>query len=124
MNAAGKNEAVASAQTQTVPKRKRHHRTNSGSPRSSGCSRNSSVRTSVVVDAETQTDYMDVSDADISPSYSSNSGFQANTRTSQPQKVILKEIQDSDDELNNGNIVQLQYLAQYAQPGLSLFLPA
>lgn len=126
MNSAGKIESVTtktSAQTQTAPKRKRHQRTNSGSPRGSASSRTSSFRTSIVVDAETQTDYMDVSDTDISPSYSANSGFQANTKTpSQPQRVVLQEIRDSDDELNNGNIVQLRYLPQYTQPGLYLFL--
>lgn len=43
-------------QTSTGSYRKRHHRTNSGSPRSSGFgSRASSCRASIVVDAETQT---------------------------------------------------------------------
>lgn len=83
LNSSNKPETVTqtSAQTQTS-KRKRHHRTNSRSPRSSGCSRSS--RCSTVVDAETQTEYMDVSETDLSPS---GGNSVSNFGVAQPQKV-------------------------------------
>lgn len=118
LNSSNKPESVThtSAQTQTSLKRKRHHRTNSGSPRSSGCSKCSTARTSLVINAETQTDYLNGSDSDVSPSPNpSGHVFPADLHTNS-QKVILHEFR-GDDEGDNGNIVHLHYVAQQTEPG-------
>lgn len=121
LNASNKPESITqTVHTQTAPKRKRHHRTNSGSPRSSACSRTSSTRTSIVVDAETQTDEMDISETDLSPSgYYSSTTLHSSFRHPQPQRVIVQEIRngDSDEEGSNGNVVHLHYMAQHPQEG-------
>lgn len=121
LNASNKPESITqTVQTQTAPKRKRHHRTSTGSPRSSGCSRTSSTRTSIVVDAETQTDEMDISETDLSPSsYYSSTTLQSSFKHPQPQRVIVQEIRnsESDEEGNNGNVVHLHYMAQHPQEG-------
>lgn len=98
--------------------RRRHSRTNSGSPRSNGCSRISSSRSSVLVDSETQTDYMEFSENDLSPSNSNTTTIHSNTsRPSQPQRVILQEVLHSSDGENfNGNSIQIHYMAQHTQP--------
>lgn len=70
------------------------------------------------MDAETQTDSMDVSDPDLSPRTSSppsstqQLGMATNSSiTSYPQRVILQEFKDSiDKESRNGNCVQLYYM--------------
>ncbi|XP_076271858.1 mitogen-activated protein kinase kinase kinase 13 wallenda isoform X3 [Rhynchophorus ferrugineus] len=114
-------------QTSTGSYRKRHHRTNSGSPRSSGFgSRASSCRASIVVDAETQTDCMDISETDLSsPTVSCpNTLLPFNTAlpTGYPQRVILQEFKPSDDnEGLNGNSVQLHYMVQHSRTSLPLF---
>lgn len=100
-------------QTQSSISRKRHHRTNSGSPRNSRASRSSSSRTSIVVDAETQTDYMDISETDLSPT-SSCPPSGSSISTVYPQRVILQEC---EDEGANGNRVQLHYMVPHAEPG-------
>lgn len=83
--------------------RKRHHRTSSGSPRSSRTS-----RTSIVVDAGTQTDSMDISETDLSPA----------ATVKYPQRVILQEFRTgSDEEGSNGNIVQLHYMISHSEAG-------
>ncbi|CAH1123108.1 unnamed protein product [Ceutorhynchus assimilis] len=114
-------------QTSTGSYRKRHHRNNSGSPRSSGFgSRASSCRASVVVDAETQTDCMDLSENDLSsPTISCNNTFVPHNTalpTVYPQRVILQEFRSvTDDEGQNGNSVQLHYLMQHSQPSIPVF---
>lgn len=116
LNSASKPESVA------VPKRKRHHRTNSGSPRGSGRFRNSSTRMSI--DAETQTEYMDVSEPDTSPSgLFANNTFQSGLKLPQPQRVILQETRTSgsDDEGSNGNRVKLHYLVQHPRQMIQVF---
>lgn len=80
--------------------RKKHYRSNSGSPRNLS---SKSSRSSTVVDAETQTDSMDLSETELSPIYDLPS-------KRIPQKVILREIRnESDDEGCNGNLVQLRF---------------
>lgn len=112
-------------QTSTGSYRKRHHRTNSGSPRSSGFgSRTSSCRASIVVDAETQTDCMDISENDLSsPTVScNNTVMSTGTPTVYPQRVILQEFRrDSDDEAVNGNSVQLHYMVQHGHSSVPIF---
>lgn len=123
LNASNKPVSVTqTVHTQTAPKRKRHHRTNSGSPRSSGCSRTSNTRTSIVVNAETQTDEMDISETDLSPSgcYSATTLHSSFRHSQQPQRVIMHQItanSESDEEGNNGNVVHLHYMAQHPQDG-------
>lgn len=121
LNSSNKPESITqTVQTQTAPKRKRQHRTNSGSPRNSGSARTVSTRTSTVVDAETQTDEMDISETDYSPSgYHSSSTLHSSFRHPQPQRVIVQEIRnsESDEEGNNGNVVQLHYMAQHPKEG-------
>lgn len=117
--------------TQTsVSSRKRHHRTNSNSPRNSRCLRPSSSRTSIVVDAETQTDSMDVSDPDLSPmvssppSYSQLDGVTGNSSGSAiyPQRVILQEFKHGiNEESGNGNCVHLHYMNSHAEHGKHKF---
>lgn len=76
-----------------------------------------------MVDAETQTDEMDISETDLSPSgYYSSSTLHASFRQPpQPQRVIVQEIRnsESDEEGNNGNVVHLHYMAQHPQKGKS-----
>ncbi|RZC37328.1 mitogen-activated protein kinase kinase kinase 13, partial [Asbolus verrucosus] len=104
------NAATNSAESVTQPSckfRKKHCRTNSGSPRNSA-SKTSSCRSSVVVDAETQTDSMDLSETELSPTYDLPSSVSSKKL---PQRVILQEIKnESDDEGYNGNSVQLRYV--------------
>ncbi|XP_049818926.1 mitogen-activated protein kinase kinase kinase 13 isoform X3 [Aethina tumida] len=109
-------DSVSQTTQTSISTRKRHYRTNSSSPRGSGCSRIS--RTSTVTDAETQTDSMDVSEPDLSPSTSFSSQV-----TMYPQRVILQEFRNSedDDERVNGNSVQLHYMAQHSQPSVQVF---
>ncbi|VEN45229.1 unnamed protein product [Callosobruchus maculatus] len=98
---------TTSTHTQPVISRKRHHRTNSGSPRNSRSSRSSSSRTSIVVDAETQTDSMDISETDMSPTTSCPPSG-TSTSTSYPQRVILQEFRgEFNDETVNGNSTQV-----------------
>ncbi|XP_018568344.1 mitogen-activated protein kinase kinase kinase 13 isoform X2 [Anoplophora glabripennis] len=105
--------------TATVTSRKRPHRTNSGSPRGSRCSRSSSSRTSVV-DAETQTDCMDLSENDLSPTSCPTTS--CSTSTNFPQRVILQQFgTGSDDESVNGNCVQVHYMVQHPQPPVQIF---
>ncbi|XP_056648259.1 mitogen-activated protein kinase kinase kinase 13 isoform X1 [Diorhabda sublineata] len=108
-------EFVTHSTQTSVTSRKRHQRTNSNSPRSSRCSRSSSSRMSIVVDAETQTDSMDVSETDLSPMTccpTSNCG----STTIYPQRVILEEFQSSTkDEASNGNCVQLHYITPHLE---------
>ncbi|KAL1517763.1 hypothetical protein ABEB36_001489 [Hypothenemus hampei] len=116
------NETVTT-QTSTGSYRKRHHRTNSGSPRSSGFgSRASSCRASVVVDAETQTDCMDMSENDLSsPTIScSNTTVFPENLTALPQRVIVQQFV-SDEEGHNGNTVQVHYMIPHSQPPVSIF---
>uniref|UniRef100_A0AAR5PZK1 Mitogen-activated protein kinase kinase kinase n=1 Tax=Dendroctonus ponderosae TaxID=77166 RepID=A0AAR5PZK1_DENPD len=110
---------TVTTQTSTGSYKKRHHRTNSGSPRSSGFgSRASSCRASIVVDAETQTDGMDISETDLSsPTVSCNNTLLCNTGNA--QKVILQQFED--DEGQNGNSVQLHYMVQHAQHAIPIF---
>ncbi|KAJ8954614.1 hypothetical protein NQ318_003148 [Aromia moschata] len=107
--------------TASTSSRKRHHRTNSGSPRGSRCSRSSSSRASVVVDAETQTDCMDISETDMSPTTSCPT-TSCSTSTAFPQRVILQQFTNgSDDEGVNGNSVQVHYMVQHPQPPVPVF---
>ncbi|XP_018323033.1 mitogen-activated protein kinase kinase kinase 13 isoform X2 [Agrilus planipennis] len=103
-------------QNATRPFRKRHHRSNSGSPRTSGCSRSSSNRMSVLVDTETQTECMDISETDMSPSSNTTASTipLSLSRSCQPQRVILREFKDGSDEGDayNGNTVQICYLSE------------
>lgn len=83
----------------------RHRRTGSGSPRTSCSSRASKC---TLVDTETQTDTRDISETDSSPNacYSLRA-FQHSV----PQRVVVKEMQpNSDEEVLNGNCIQLHYL--------------
>ncbi|XP_050514638.1 mitogen-activated protein kinase kinase kinase 13-A isoform X3 [Diabrotica virgifera virgifera] len=114
--------ATHSTTTQTsITSRKRHHRTNSNSPRNSRCSRSSSSRMSIVVDAETQTDSMDISETDMSPTTSCATTSCAST-TVYPQRVILEEFKSSvKDEAANGNCVQLHYMEPHPQPVVQIF---
>ncbi|CAH1105459.1 unnamed protein product [Psylliodes chrysocephalus] len=109
--------ATQSTTTQTtITSRKRHSRTNSNSPRNSRCSRTSSSRMSVVVDAETQTESMDISETDLSPATSCPTTSCAST-TVYPQRVILQEFQGSTkDEGTNGNSVTLHYMIPHPEP--------
>ncbi|XP_030753356.1 mitogen-activated protein kinase kinase kinase 13 isoform X2 [Sitophilus oryzae] len=115
-------------QTSTGSYRKRHHRTNSSSPRSSGFgSRASSFRASTCVDAETQTDCMDISENDLSSPGASCQNtilpFRTGLPTVYPQRVILEQMRKdhSDEEGINGNSVQLHYMVQHKRKSLSLF---
>lgn len=76
---------------------------------------------SVVVDAETQTESMDISETDLSPATSCPTTSCAST-TVYPQRVILQEFQGSTkDEGTNGNSVTLHYMIPHPEPG-SLFI--
>ncbi|CAH1155734.1 unnamed protein product [Phaedon cochleariae] len=98
-------------QTGSNSARKRHSRTSSGSPRNSRCSRSSGSRTSIVVDAETQTDSMDVSETDLSPTTSCGTSTMV-----YPQRVILEEFRNAlDEERSNGNCVQLHYMVPHTE---------
>ncbi|XP_065160708.1 mitogen-activated protein kinase kinase kinase 13 isoform X3 [Atheta coriaria] len=112
LNATNQPESTTLLHSQGSKTRKRHHRTNSGSPRNS---RTSSNRTSILVDTETQTDYMDISEPDLSPNCIKPKP------SATPQRVILKEFPDADLEGNNGNCVQLHYLSQSMQPEVELY---
>lgn len=113
--------------TQTsVGSRKRHHRTNSNSPRNSRSLRSSSSRTSIVVDAETQTDSMDMSDPDLSPTTTSPPSCPklgrgvpaASTSSVYPQRVILQEFRNGiEEECANGNCIQLHYMEPHPEQG-------
>lgn len=125
LNATCRPESVTSATQTTVKVRKRHHRTNSGSmsSKSPGRSRTSSNRTTVV-DTETQTDYMDISETDISPGIQCASKTFLDREIYQPQRVILHEIRsgsDSDGCSKNGNCVKLHYIVPHAEPGKIYF---
>ncbi|KAL3284694.1 hypothetical protein HHI36_018843 [Cryptolaemus montrouzieri] len=114
---------TSTSQSQTVKSRKRHHRTNSGSPRISACSRSSSYRTSMLIDAGTQTDYMDFSETDMSP-ISQNSSVGPSAKTTMPRRVILEQqfANEYEDEGANGNgKVQLHYMLQPINPGIPIF---
>lgn len=102
------NDSVTTQTTTGGSYRKRHRRTGSGSPRSSGFgSRASSCRASVVVDAETQTDCMDVSENDLSsPTATTTPSY-----NKKPQRVILQQFEDPEGV--NGNAVRLHYLVQH-----------
>ncbi|XP_060535359.1 mitogen-activated protein kinase kinase kinase 13 isoform X2 [Cylas formicarius] len=118
------NQCTETVTTQTsAGSRRRHHRTNSSSPRSSGfSSRASSCRASVVVDAETQTDCMDISENDLSSPTSTLADPESSSAqpTVYPQRVILQEFR-SDDERINGNKVQLHYMVQRFDQGVQVF---
>jgi mitogen-activated protein kinase kinase kinase 13 len=116
LNTATNNaEAVAQPNTKF---RKRHYRTNSGSPRNSA-SKSSSCRNSCVVDAETQTDSMDLSETELSPSYDLPSSLSSKRL---PQKVILHEIKnESGDETYNGNSIQLRYVNDSPESEIQVF---
>ncbi|XP_063910272.1 mitogen-activated protein kinase kinase kinase 13-like isoform X2 [Zophobas morio] len=109
----------AESVTQSNPKfRKRHYRTNSGSPRNSA-SKSSSCRSSCVVDAETQTDSMDLSETELSPTYDLPSSISSKKV---PQRVILREIKnESDDEGYNGNSIQLRYVNDCEDSEIQVF---
>lgn len=122
-NAVEGTTQTATTQTSTGS-RKRHHRTNSNSPRNSRSLRHSSSRTSIVVDAETQTDSMDVSDPDLSPITNSPpnstqmSGTANSSTTVYPQRVILEEFRNNvDKESRNGNCIQLYYMEPHPEQG-------
>lgn len=118
---------MATVHSQSLSKpRKRHHRTNSGSPRNSACSRPSSNRASLLIDTETQTDYMEISETDLSPNNHAairDIMFLPDINCSnQPQRVILQEVQGSfDGENSNGNAVQIHYMSQHKEPCKYLF---
>ncbi|KAF5288232.1 hypothetical protein FQA39_LY04000 [Lamprigera yunnana] len=115
---------VVHSASSSLKSRKRHHRTNSGSPRASASSRVSANRSSSYVDTETQTDCMEMSENDLSPgSYSLASTVQSRVnRPNQPQRVILQELkQGSDGENYNGNSVQIHYMAQHPQPAIEIY---
>ncbi|CAG9855934.1 unnamed protein product [Phyllotreta striolata] len=97
----------SSATTQTTLTKKKHSRTNSNSPRNSRCSRSSSNRMSLVVDAETQTEPMDLSETDLSPATTSCA---STTTLTYPQRVILEE------EGTNGNCITLHYMLPHQEP--------
>ncbi|KAF5280522.1 hypothetical protein FQR65_LT00273 [Abscondita terminalis] len=123
-NGTGRTESllVVHPSSSSLKSRKRHHRTNSGSPRTSASSRVPTNWTSILVDSETQTDCMEMSETDLSPSsYSLASTIHSSTnRPSQPQRVILQEVQQSSDGENyNGNSVQIHFMAQHSQPAAS-----
>ena len=60
------------------------------------------------MDAETQTDSMDLSETELSPTYDLPSSISSKKV---PQRVILREIKnESDDEGYNGNSIQLRYV--------------
>lgn len=109
--------AVVHSASSSLKSRKRHHRSNSGSPRTTVSSRISNGWSSVLVDSETQTDCMEMSETDLSPScYSLASTIQSSTnRPNQPQRVILQEVQKSPVG-ENGNSVQIHYMAQHTHP--------
>lgn len=113
-------------QTQVKRNRRRHSRTSSGSFLNSACSRSSSNRTSILVDTETQTDYIDLSEKDISPMNDYASPLFPPKLSTQSQRVILQEIRDgSDSENSNGNAVQLHYMSRHAESGInSSILPS
>jgi hypothetical protein len=70
-----------------------------------------------VVDAETQTDSMDLSETELSPSYDLPSSVSSKRL---PQKVILHEIKnESGDETYNGNSIQLRYVNDSPESGQS-----
>lgn len=83
------------------------------------------------MDAETQTDSMDISEPDLSPtascpptSYPPTSGPASNcsTSTAYPQRVILEEFKNGlDAEGSNGNCVQLHYMVPHPEPGNNVF---
>ncbi|KAG5867706.1 hypothetical protein JTB14_019123 [Gonioctena quinquepunctata] len=108
-------------QTATTSSRKRHSRTSLGSPRNSRCSRSSSSRTSIVVDAETQTESMDISETDLSPTTSCPPTTCANSIV-YPQRVILQEFRNGlSEEGSNGN-VQLHYMVpSHPEPAVQVF---
>ncbi|XP_074033037.1 mitogen-activated protein kinase kinase kinase 13 wallenda isoform X1 [Leptinotarsa decemlineata] len=114
-------------QTASVSSRKRHSRTNSGSPRNSRCSRSSGSRTSIVVDAETQTDSMDISETDLSPTASCPPTSICPTTSCSntlvyPQRVILQEFRNGlSEEGSNGNCVQLHYMVPHPEPAVQVF---
>lgn len=122
-------ESEAQTSTSLTPSmrsRKRHHRTNSGSPRNSSCSRSSSYRNSMLIDIGTQTDYMDYSENDMSP-ISQPSSVGPSTKSSMPRRVILEQKigNEEEDEGANGNgTVQLHYMLQPINPGTFLFFIA
>ncbi|XP_044268988.1 mitogen-activated protein kinase kinase kinase 13-A isoform X2 [Tribolium madens] len=84
--------------------RKRHYRTNSGSPRNSKSSNRS-------VDAETQTDSMDLSETELSPSFDLPVCI---VSKKVPQRVVLRE------EGGNGN-VQLRYVTDSHDTEVEVF---
>ncbi|XP_017767959.1 PREDICTED: mitogen-activated protein kinase kinase kinase 12 isoform X3 [Nicrophorus vespilloides] len=103
--------------------RKRHYRNNSGSPRSCGCSNLHLVNT------ETQTDHMELSETDLSPN-GCYPPAESLLLGQMPQRVILQECRrngsdddddDDDEERTNGNCVQLHYLAQHSEPEVQVF---
>lgn len=119
LNSSSRPESVTMAtQTQTKRNRRRHSRTSSGSFLNSACSRSSSNRTSILVDTETQTDYIDLSEKDISPMNDYASPLFPPKLSTQSQRVILQEIRDcSDSENSNGNAVQLHFMPRHAESG-------
>ncbi|KAK9886827.1 hypothetical protein WA026_018479 [Henosepilachna vigintioctopunctata] len=116
-------QTSSSSQTTTIKSRKRHHRTNSGSPRNSACSRSSSYKSSTLIDAGTQTDYMDFSETDMSP-ISQHSSVGQSSKASMPRRVILEQqfANNDEEEGANGNgKVQLHYMLQPVNPGIPIF---
>lgn len=118
LNEAAQPESIVFSSTSSKQRKLRHRRTNSGSPRTScGSPRTSSTRNSCLVDSETQTDNMDISETDTSPS-AHLASRQFHHRISQPQRVVVEEVvapPAGDVETLNGNCIQLHYLEQ--EPG-------
>ncbi|XP_045462128.1 mitogen-activated protein kinase kinase kinase 13-B isoform X2 [Harmonia axyridis] len=120
-------ESEAQTSTSLTPSmrsRKRHHRTSSGSPRNSSCSRSSSYRNSMLIDIGTQTDYMDYSETDMSPISQPSSVGPSTTKLTMPRRVILEQkiADENEDEGANGNgTVQLHYMLQPINPGIPIF---
>lgn len=112
LNNASRPESIISSTSKQ--KKLRHRRTGSGSPRTSCSSRTSTAKSACLVDTETQTDIMDMSETDLSPSF----GPLCKHSNSYPQRVIVKEMQatNSDDEMLNGNCIQLHFVER--DPGI------
>ncbi|XP_066249936.1 mitogen-activated protein kinase kinase kinase 13 isoform X1 [Euwallacea similis] len=113
---------IITTQTSTGSYRKRHHRTGSASPRSSGFgSRASSCRASLVVNAETQTDSVDFSEeADLNSPGTEGFGYSFPLAA---QRVILQQFGSGteDGAAQNGNTVQLHYMMQHSSTHVPFF---
>lgn len=114
LNTSSKPESVISPSIKQ--KKLRHRRTGSGSPRTSCSSRTSIIRSACMVDTETQTETINLSEMDAAL-HVCLAARQLSHSIPYPQRVIVKEMKtnSSDDELLNGNCVQLHYLER--EPG-------